>query len=473
MFRRHWSGLPVDPVFPADLSELGYFINEYDEIRSLEDSDYYFKYFLTKNERYNDRRRFAFDEAISKIVHSRLDAEALTPLRLPLGTQPTDRHVPIRISHDLPKHSRVVLIIGEDAQQFGVLAHRVLGGKGGVTKGSVLNLVQGLKKQPSSAADPTPPGIIIANPGELWWWPEGKRGLTAVHRHDIPMASAVHYGRAHDQTKNGVPKNLNVGQHIKCVFEEVVDKLVSKDAKLDVIAVGNSAEEVERFLNDDEVWAKFGGRMGALVVLGGFYHSDEFKCEGFKQFMEKRARAYTIHHTPLDNAVAGSMGNPAAVGFTSFGCPTYSAGEAGIVEMLLIETHDSVLNWLKTVALEGGEYQNEDIQIFGDHDETAPEEMLSAWAENGIGKQDSEEFEAEVESDKADDEGTPTKEATVGNESSPDFPLVNKLLLEQQSKKQDTMPRQEQDTVAAAEKDDEESVVLKVKNMKVTVEDEE
>lgn len=38
-----------------------YFINEDDEIRSLENADYYFHYFLTKNERYNDRRRFAYN----------------------------------------------------------------------------------------------------------------------------------------------------------------------------------------------------------------------------------------------------------------------------------------------------------------------------------------------------------------------------------------------------------------------------
>jgi hypothetical protein len=32
-----------------------------DEIRSIEDPDYYFKYFLTKNERWNERQRFAFN----------------------------------------------------------------------------------------------------------------------------------------------------------------------------------------------------------------------------------------------------------------------------------------------------------------------------------------------------------------------------------------------------------------------------
>jgi len=37
-----------------------YFVNKDDEIRSIEDEDYYFKYFLTRNERHNIRQRFSF-----------------------------------------------------------------------------------------------------------------------------------------------------------------------------------------------------------------------------------------------------------------------------------------------------------------------------------------------------------------------------------------------------------------------------
>ena len=82
MFCRRWSGLPADPDFPADLAGLGfvpslsepfnhqtkltaspysYFINSDDEIRWIQCPDYYFKYFLTKNERHNERQRFAMN----------------------------------------------------------------------------------------------------------------------------------------------------------------------------------------------------------------------------------------------------------------------------------------------------------------------------------------------------------------------------------------------------------------------------
>ena len=46
----------------ADIScAYSYFINEEDEIRYLHNPDFYFKYFLTKNSRYNDFQRFAFN----------------------------------------------------------------------------------------------------------------------------------------------------------------------------------------------------------------------------------------------------------------------------------------------------------------------------------------------------------------------------------------------------------------------------
>jgi hypothetical protein len=282
-----------------------YFVNDVDEIRSIQNPDYYFKYFLTKNERWNERQRFAmngglnlqaaFDqeteplaEAIAKIISSRLDAEGLTTITLPLGTPKAKPHVPIRISSDLHARStRVVLLFGESAQEFGVLAHRVIGGPGGITKGSVLSFVQALKAQQSSATDPSPPGIILTNPGELWWWPEGKRGLTPTGRHSIPFSSAVHYGVYHDPDKNEIPENRTIAEHVACVLESVVETLVNKMAKLDVIAIGDVAEAVEEYLNDHAVWERIGHRMNTLVVLGGFYNSANFKCEGFKQFMSE------------------------------------------------------------------------------------------------------------------------------------------------------------------------------------------
>lgn len=61
MFRRKWSGLPKDPSFPFDLKELGYFINDVDEVRAIDNPNNYFKYFINRNPRWNDRQRFSMN----------------------------------------------------------------------------------------------------------------------------------------------------------------------------------------------------------------------------------------------------------------------------------------------------------------------------------------------------------------------------------------------------------------------------
>ena len=76
MFRLLPRGLPKDPEYPTDLKQLGYvitptsprshntniklhsyFVNDKDEIRSIENPKFYFKYFINRTERYNERQR--------------------------------------------------------------------------------------------------------------------------------------------------------------------------------------------------------------------------------------------------------------------------------------------------------------------------------------------------------------------------------------------------------------------------------
>ncbi len=130
---------------------------------------------------------------------------------------------------------------------------------------------------------------MLANAGELWWWPEGGRGLTPIERHGVPMASAVHYGRYHDPKVNEVPGHRSVAEHVRAVFETVVlgEGFVRENAKVDVIVVGDTADEVKEYLDHDEVWDRVGPRLNCLVVLGGIYNSKKFGCKGFKRFMEE------------------------------------------------------------------------------------------------------------------------------------------------------------------------------------------
>ncbi len=60
------SPAPPETQWPSQLTRLlpptaSYFINDKDQVRSIQDPKYYFHYFISKNERWNDCQRFAMN----------------------------------------------------------------------------------------------------------------------------------------------------------------------------------------------------------------------------------------------------------------------------------------------------------------------------------------------------------------------------------------------------------------------------
>ncbi|KAK8073784.1 hypothetical protein PG994_004683 [Apiospora phragmitis] len=352
MFRRLWSGLPKDPEYPSDLKELGYFVNEKDEIRSIENPDNYFNFFLTKNARHNERQRYAMNAACEKEVHSRLKALGLEMVLLPLGiTSSSEPYVPIFASADLKAKSRVVLIFGESSQDLGILAHRVLGGSGGVDRGSLLSIVRGLQQQKSGPEDDSAPGIIIANLAQLIWSPELERALSQVAAEAAPMPSAVHGGMLVTDEKNRVAENRTAKDHVRYIFEKVVPACTRADAALEIIGLGDGADIVEDYLDRGVTWGRLQGRVRCFAILGGFKYVDEMQCDSFKAFLREKACAWVIASDPLGTLISGPDGNPHTTTFTRHGCPVYSGGEPCYVECILIKARSAVLDWLQAVAL--------------------------------------------------------------------------------------------------------------------------
>ncbi|KAM4065552.1 putative arb2 domain-containing protein [Hirsutella rhossiliensis] len=361
MFRRHWSGLPKDPVFPADLKGLGYFVNAQDEVRSIADPHFYFKFFLNRHPRINFRQRFRFDQALERLVHERLEKQGLQKVALPLGSAPQDRHVPVFVSPDLMSRARVVVIFGEPSQDLGVLAGRVLSGPGGIDKGSMVSVVQALQAQASSGTDSSPPGVVLANTGQLYWWPEGKRGLTVTSSANIPLPSMVHLGRQHVPALNSIPQNEDPASHVNYVFREVIGGLAKQDAIISLVAIGGSCELVTKFLDNEVNWAAWGDRLSSMLLLGHVYPDDGLKTPAFKEFLTKRTRAYVTSNLPLDTALAPPTGN-AHQGIPNLGCPCYSSSEPLYDEVILIRALESALRYAEDAATTSG-FENPPVEI--------------------------------------------------------------------------------------------------------------
>ncbi|KLU83116.1 hypothetical protein MAPG_02182 [Magnaporthiopsis poae ATCC 64411] len=395
MFRRTWDNLPKDPVFEPDLEKLGYFINDIDEVRNIADPQFYYKFFLTKNSRWNERQRFAFHEALEKEIHTRLEATGLTKLRLPLGAGPDDAHVPIFATPDLSSRSRVVVVVGESVQDLGVLAYRVVGGAGGINTGSLVNFTKALLVSPNDSSsngcsggvdgNAAPPGLVIANPGQLWWWPQGRRALNEWSREAVPMPSAVHWGYT-TLEENRVPGNHDPAQHVQYLFNKYLPTVLGDKAIVDVIGIGDGADAMHEFLDQEANWEKWGPRLGSLAVLGAFFDGTQSRVAGFREFLRNRARAYVISAEPLDMPISGAEGNPKVGGFTSFGCTVYSSGETGVNELIMIKAMDSVLAWLREVAKDP-DYTNPQIVVtYGNIAEDGDGEETNGWGGGDSGE---------------------------------------------------------------------------------------
>jgi hypothetical protein len=60
MFQRLPGSLPEDPMWDADLTKLGYFVNEEGQIRRIKKPTERFQFKITDNDRFNERHKDAF-----------------------------------------------------------------------------------------------------------------------------------------------------------------------------------------------------------------------------------------------------------------------------------------------------------------------------------------------------------------------------------------------------------------------------
>ncbi|KAF4954736.1 hypothetical protein FGADI_5034 [Fusarium gaditjirri] len=329
----------------ASLTRSSYFVNDDDEVRSIEDPECYYKYFSSKNSRVNERQRFHFNMALEDIVHDRLEKEGLKKYHLlPENKQQS----PVFVTPNIAKTTRIVVVLGEPTKDLGWIAGRVANGPGGLAKGTMISVVQTLAKQAASPNDPEPPCVILANMGQRFWWPEEQRALTIEAAADVPLPSLVHSGRRFIKELNEIPGSETPLAHMTTVLNKVME--VNKDAKVDIIAIGQSCEVVLQFFENEKHWSQWGERLGGMLFMGTVFATDLLVNAEFKEFLAKRTRGYLISEEPLDTPLAMSGGNPSLL-IEPLGCPCFSSGEDQFIETILIQALEPALAYLQEVAL--------------------------------------------------------------------------------------------------------------------------
>lgn len=184
----------------------------------------------------------------------------------------------------------MVIFFGEPSKPLGLLAGRVANGRGGVNKGSLVSVVKYLHGQALTEGDSyekQPPGIIIANVGQLYWYPNEKRALTIGASDRIGRRSLVDSGTKFAPDINGIEGHETPMKHIAHLFEKVLPTVLHKNSKIEVIAVGDTCEKLQMYLDQESVWDTWGKRMSSMVLMSTLCPLEQLQNDSFKNFLAK------------------------------------------------------------------------------------------------------------------------------------------------------------------------------------------
>lgn len=187
-------------------------------------------------------------ECIRRIVISRLEEIGLATLRLPLSSQPADKHVPILVSSNLRTATRITLILGSPDQELGVWTWRSMAERG-INAGSMVEISREILK--SKAGNNT--ALIIANLGQLVYHCGSEQAMSQRTWFALPVETAAH-PPPRQTWRNIIPRNGNWREHVKCIFEDLLTPesgMVNPEAKIDIIGVEEGGSGAVEYLAEN------------------------------------------------------------------------------------------------------------------------------------------------------------------------------------------------------------------------------
>ncbi|PWY91008.1 hypothetical protein BO70DRAFT_307468 [Aspergillus heteromorphus CBS 117.55] len=343
MFVFQQKDLPKEPVFPADLEKLGYFINDQDQIRKIADPAEEFQFKINKNPRWNELQREAMNACIRNIVSVRLRNLGLVTLRLPLTSKSTEPYVPILVSKNLSTASRVIVVFGEPIQDLGIWAYRTVGTES-IDAGSAIAFTRAVLSKNDKASSSEKTALVLANTGQLTWHCGTRQPMTLTSWMNMPRKSAVDPALVMTR-RNNIPGNEYWQNHVDYVFEKILaarGRLVKKDAKIGVIGLADGGLGAIRYLAGHwESWRPYisaiclGNPLQLTSVDLGDNRDDP---SSFASFVSSRCRSYVLSEAPMGMPVTSPLDH---------GCNCYSAGEALNLECIMPRARAHMLHWLE------------------------------------------------------------------------------------------------------------------------------
>ncbi|KKY20287.1 putative ribosomal protein s14 [Diplodia seriata] len=158
MFKLSQAGMPENPSYPRNLTQLGYFIDERSEIRTIRPPHNYYNFWISNNNHINEAFRESMHACINEEVIHRMTALGIPPIYLPqLSTEKphSEPNVPVLVTEkeELRKLKRITVVVNDDFQDLGLWAYRIVSKEHGLEAGSVVSLAKALHKSDSEPAE--------------------------------------------------------------------------------------------------------------------------------------------------------------------------------------------------------------------------------------------------------------------------------------------------------------------------------
>lgn len=180
-------------------------------------------------------------ECIRRIVVSRLNSLGLSTMRLPLGTQADEKHVPILCSSNINTAPRIVVIFGSPDQELGIWTYRSISERS-IAKGSMEEITRAILKGRTDTA------LVIANTGQLVWHCGSSQAISQRCWYGLPVETAAH-PPMRQTYRNVIARNETWREHVECIFKDVLaPRRVDPKAKIDIIGVEEGGQAAVEFL---------------------------------------------------------------------------------------------------------------------------------------------------------------------------------------------------------------------------------
>ena len=227
------------------------------------------------------------------------------------------------------------MLFPERDQDLGIFSYRTIGNEN-INEGSAINFVSSILNGFASASGQEIPGIVIANPGQLLWYRGGTRAVSRRQWENLPRDSAVQGSFRIDEARNKVAGNEDYKAHVKYIFDNVIDRMVRRDSRIDVIGLEWTGQASIIHLASN--WEKYASRVRGICLASPQHELLELGNAGFMDFMSKRGRAYFVSWSPVGTLIDGRE---------DFGCDCYASGEQMYPENIIVEAAEHMLTWLR------------------------------------------------------------------------------------------------------------------------------